>query len=301
MPAEDLGRLGELRRRLEQKYGTAAVWRGGLKIYTTLDLAVPRNAEKVMEKALADFDAKAQVEHDKKLKELTATGEPLPPEVEGCTMCGECVEACPTEARQMVGRDMTVGEVMAAVLQDGVFYEESSGGVTFSGGEPLTQPAFLKGLLEACQARGIRTAVDTCGFACTDALLETARLTDLILFDLKLMDDAKHRQYTGVSNAPILANLKALDQIHKNIWVRVPLIPGINDDDANLGAVARFAASLLGVTQISVLPYHKISVQKFRRLGRAFPLEDLEPPSPAQVAFALGKFHDFGLPASAGA
>ncbi len=227
--------------------------------------------------------------------------EPLPPAVEGCTMCGECVEACPTEARQIVGKRMTVGEVMAEILQDGVFYDESFGGVTFSGGEPLAQPAFLKELLEACQARGIRTAVDTCGFACTDALLEIARRTDLILFDLKLMDDAKHRQYTGVSNVPILANLKALDQIHKNIWVRVPLIPGINDDDANLGAVARFATSLFGITQVSVLPYHKIGVQKFRRLGRAFPLEDLRPPSPAQVERALGRFRDFGVPATAGA
>ncbi len=226
---------------------------------------------------------------------------PLPPKVEGCDRCGECVDACPTDARQMVGKEMTVDEVMAEVLQDGIFYEESLGGVTFSGGEPLTQPAFLKALLTTCRARGVRTAVDTCGFACTNVLLEVAQLTDLILFDLKLMDEAKHLEYTGVSNAPILANLKALDHIHDNIWVRVPLIPGINDDAENLEAVARFASTISGVTQVSVLPYHKIGVQKFRRLGLVFPLENLQPPSAEQVETAVGRFRAAGLAARAGA
>lgn len=226
---------------------------------------------------------------------------PLPPQVEGCTACGECAEACPTDARQVVGRQMTVAAVMAAVTRGAVADGESAGGVTFSGGEPLTQPAFLKELLRACRARSLRTAVDTCGFACTNILLEAAQLTDLILFDLKLMDDAKHREYTGVSNAPILANLKALDQVHDNIWVRVPLIPGINDDDENLEAVARFASSIPGVTQVSVLPYHKLGVQRFRRLGRALPQEGLMPPSAAQVEQAVGRFHAFGLTAFAGA
>jgi len=190
---------------------------------------------------------------------------------------------------------MTVDEVMAEVTQDTLFYDDSSGGVTFSGGEPLMQPGFLKALLQACRARGIRTAVDTCGFACTDHLLEAAQLTDLILFDLKLMDDAKHRQYTGVSNRPIFANLRALDQVHDNIWVRVPLIPGVNDDAENLQGLARFAASFGGVTQVSLLPYHKTAVQKFRRLGRAFPLEGLEPPSADAVDQAVNRFRAVGL------
>ncbi len=225
---------------------------------------------------------------------------PLPPRVDGCDMCGECIEACPTDARIVVGKEMTTSQVMAEILQDGIFYDESYGGVTFSGGEPLTQPAFLLELLEACRGHGIRTAVDTCGFACTNVMLAVSRLTDLILFDLKLMDDVKHRKYTGVSNAPILANLRALDQIHDNIWVRIPLIPGVNDDQENLDATARFAASISGITRVDVLPYHKIGVQKFRRLGLVAPLESLEPPTPAQVESAVERFLACGL-AAAGA
>lgn len=220
---------------------------------------------------------------------------PLPREVEGCTLCGECVDACPTGARQIVGKRMTVQEVMTEITQDEVFYEDSLGGVTISGGEPLSQPAFLKELLIACRAHGLRTAVDTCGFACTDLVLEVGRLTDLFLFDLKLMDDVRHRRYTGVSNAPILANLKALDTVHDCVWVRVPLIPGINDDPANLEAVARFAASLSCVQRVNVLPYHKTAAQKFRRLGKEFPLSNLESPSAEQVEQAVQRFRSLGL------
>ncbi len=225
---------------------------------------------------------------------------PLPPRVEGCTLCGECVEACPTGARQMLGRRMSVEDVMAQITADAVFYEESGGGVTFSGGEPLSQLGFLRGLLQACRSRGLRTAVDTCGFACTDSLLDVARRTDLILFDLKLMDDARHRAFTGVSNEPILANLKALDCIHKNFWIRVPLIPGINDDPANLEAMARFVASLYGVAQVCVLPYHAVGADKFRRLGRPAPLAPLPAPAPERVQAAVDRFQALGLRVRAG-
>lgn len=220
---------------------------------------------------------------------------PLPRAVDGCTLCGECVDTCPTGARQIVGQRMTVEEVMAEITKDEVFYEDSFGGVTFSGGEPLSQPAFLKELLIACRAHGLRTAVDTCGFACTDLVLEIGRLTDLFLFDVKMMDDARHRHYTGVSNAAILANLKALDTIHDCIWVRVPLIPGINDDPANLEAVARFVASLSRVRRVSILPFHRTAEQKFRRLGMEFRLADLEAPSGEQVERAVQRFQAVGL------
>lgn len=225
---------------------------------------------------------------------------PLPARVPDCTLCGECASACPTGARQMVGQRMTVAEVTDAVLQDRVFYEDSAGGVTVSGGEPLMQPQFLKALLGACRVQGLRTAVDTCGFACTDVLREVAPLTDLILYDLKSMDDVTHRHYTGVSNAPILANLRALDEIHAHLWLRVPIIPGINDSEQSLEAVARFAATLSSLRQVNLLPYHKIGVHKFRRLGQKYALEGVEPPSPERMDRALNLFRDHGLTTKVG-
>jgi len=184
---------------------------------------------------------------------------------------------------------------MEAVLQDRVFYEESGGGVTFSGGEPLTQPAFLKGLLAACRGEGLKTALDTCGFACTDVLLEAAGMSDLVLYDLKLMDEARHRQYTGVSNGPILANLRALAQAHGNIWLRVPVIPGINDREEDWEAAAELAAGLPGVRRVNLLPYHKFGLFKSRRMRHAYALESVEPPTPERMERAAGIFRERGL------
>ncbi len=224
----------------------------------------------------------------------------LPARMAECTVCGQCAEACPTNARQVIGERMTVPQIMQAVLQDRVFYEDSGGGVTFSGGEPLTQPAFLKGLLGACRAEGLRTAVDTCGFGCTDALLEVAGLANLILYDLKLMDDARHRQYTGVSNAPILENLRVLDQAHGNIWLRVPVIPGVNDGEEDLRAAARFAAGLHHIQQVNLLPYHKIGLSKRRRMSYSNALEGVEPPSAERMARAAEIFRERGLKVKVG-
>jgi pyruvate formate lyase activating enzyme len=195
----------------------------------------------------------------------------------------------------MVGKEMSVPDVMAEIWQDSVFYEESVGGVTFSGGEPLMQYEFLHALLEECRIRGLHTAVDTCGFGCTDHLLSVAALANLILYDLKLMDDAAHRRYTGVSNGPILANLEALDQIHQNVWVRVPVIPGVNDDAGNLGAIARFAAGIHAVREVTLLPYHRTGVQKHKRLGKPYALIDVRTPSTAEMEKAAEHFRALGL------
>ena len=218
-----------------------------------------------------------------------------------CTLCGACVGACPTGAREMIGRPMTVREVLAEVLQDRIFYDESGGGVTFSGGEPLSQPAFLRGLLAACRAEGIHTAVDTCGFAPSDDLLAVARLADLFLYDLKLIDDVQHVQYTGASNAPILANLRALSEVHHNIWIRIPMIPTVNDLPEQLEALAQFAASLGGVHQVNLLPYHETGVHKFRRLGKSYRLSELERPSADDLESAARRFRAHGLKTKTGA
>ncbi len=190
------------------------------------------------------------------------------PTVARCTRCGACVEACPTEARQMVGRRMTTEEVLAEVLKDRLFYDDSGGGATFSGGEPLVQPEFLLELLSACRAHAIHTAVDTSGYAPQEQLLAAAGLTDLFLYDLKTMDDARHLECTGVSNAAILENLSALGRIHQNIWIRIPIVPGFNDDAEQLEAAARFVASIPAVRQVSLLPYHPTGNHKSRWLGQ---------------------------------
>lgn len=214
---------------------------------------------------------------------------------DSCTLCGACVAACPTGARQIVGKCMTVAQVMTEVLKDRLFYDDSGGGVTFSGGEPLAQPHFLKEMLEACRRQEIHTAVDTCGYVSREHLLSVALLTDLFLYDLKIMSDAKHRQYTAVSNIPILENLKALANSHNNIWVRMPIVPGVNDDDENLEAVAKFAASVPGVRQVNLLPYHRTGIVKFKRLRQTYPLENVQEPSPEHLEKARQKFCRLGL------
>lgn len=217
-----------------------------------------------------------------------------------CTLCGACVDACPAGARQMTGERRTADEVIAEVLKDSVFYDDSGGGVTFSGGEPLMQPRYLKALLEACHARGIRTAVDTCGYAPRENLMAIVELVQLFLYDLKLMDEARHIEYTGVSNDIILANLKVLGNVHRNIWLRIPLIPGLNDTEDQLDAMARFAASIQGVRQVNLLPYHRTGVQKFKRLGRDYRLAHVKPPTPDHIEWALARFRVLGLNAKSG-
>ena len=200
-----------------------------------------------------------------------------------CIRCGECAKVCPTEARQMVGRRMSVREVLAEALLDRIFYEESGGGVTFSGGEPFMQPRFLRNLLEACRIGGIHTAVDTTGYVSREDLLLAAPLVDLFLYDLKVIDNDRHRQWTGVSNGIILDNLLALGDIHRNIWIRMPLVPGFNDDLEHLEAVARFAASVPNVRQVNLLPYHGTAAHKWTSLGRKEQL------SARQMAGSCGK------------
>jgi pyruvate formate lyase activating enzyme len=212
-----------------------------------------------------------------------------------CLLCGACVKACPAGARQMVGRQMTVSEVLDEIRRDTIFYDDSQGGVTFSGGEPLAQPAFLEALLAACTAEGIHTAVDTCGFAPTEQILAMAARADLILYDLKVLDDEKHTRLTGVSNALIVDNLCTLQRVHNNIWLRIPIIPGLNDAEEDLEALRRLAAGLHAVRQINLLPYHQTAGHKFQSLGLPYELSDIRPPSSQFMEHTLARFRDSGL------
>ncbi len=216
-------------------------------------------------------------------------------DTERCTLCGNCVAACYAEAREMVGQEMTVSGVMAEIERDVPFYDESGGGVTFSGGEPLAQPDFLLALLQACREREIHTAVDTCGFAPWQVLDKIRRHVDLFLYDLKLMDEAEHIRYTGVSNKLILKNLEMLAERGHDITLRVPIIPGINDSDEHIRQLGAFAATLPHLKQVDLLPYHHIAAEKYQRLGKSYESPAAHPPSDERMAEIVQILQGFGL------
>jgi len=202
---------------------------------------------------------------------------------ESCTLCGDCVQACPSESRHLVGELLTVDDVMERVERDAVFYDTSGGGVTFSGGEPLAQPEFLLALLRACGRAGIHRAVDTSGFAAEKVLLTVAEHTDLFLFDVKTLDPARHREVTGVPNEPILAGLRLLCELGARVRVRVPVIPGVNDDDRSQDAIAAFLATLPGLEGVSLLPFHASAQEKHERFGRPWRLNGARPIARARM------------------
>ena len=192
-----------------------------------------------------------------------------------CDNCGSCVETCYTEALQMCGRSMTARDVIHEVARDQVFYRNSGGGVTLSGGEPTAQPQFVKSILRGCHELGIHTALETCGCVAWSAVSRIAPHADLFLYDLKVMDPARHRRYAGVSNQLVLANLEKLARTRrKDIQVRVPLIPDHTDDDENLAAICQFVVQR-GIERIAFLPYNPATSAKYAWLERDFDLPSL--------------------------
>jgi pyruvate formate lyase activating enzyme len=224
----------------------------------------------------------------------------LPPRHDQCTLCAECVDACPTGARQMIGRTMTVAEVVAEVGKDRIFYEDSGGGVTISGGEPLLQPRFVTALLAALREVGIHAVLDTTGFGCTEHLLTAAQLADLVLYDLKAFDESRHRELTGVSNRSILTNLTALNAVHRNVWIRLPVVPGFNDDLVELRKIADFITGLSCVTLVNLLPFHRSGLHKYERLGQVHGLHGVEVPSEELMERAADVFRACNLPTKVG-
>ncbi|MGC8887545.1 MAG: glycyl-radical enzyme activating protein [Verrucomicrobiia bacterium] len=187
--------------------------------------------------------------------------------VSECRLCGDCVEVCPSRARQFTGVEYGARELVQEVLKDRMFFEESNGGVTFSGGEPLAQPEFLIEVLKLLKREGIHTAVDTCGYAPQEVVRDVAKETDLFLFDIKLMSPELHRIYTGVTNELILENLALLNKIHNNIWIRIPVITDVNTDQREITAMADFIRSARSARQINLLPYHKTGIAKGKRIN----------------------------------
>jgi len=217
-----------------------------------------------------------------------------------CDLCGQCAEACLYDAMQVVGREMTVDDLATEIEKDRVFYEQSGGGATFSGGDPLAQPAFLEELLETLRSRGIRTAVDISGFAPAPVLDRISARTDLVLYDLKVMDEATHRELTGVSNAPILENLKRLAANGSEVWIRIPLMAGVNDDDKNINGTIAFLKSLKKIRNVGLLPYHSGGNEKARRLGKESCFKTYQAPAGERLAAIEAAFRAAGFDVTRG-
>ena len=222
-------------------------------------------------------------------------------DVDLCQICGSCAKACPTLATEMSGRAYSVEELMGIIEKEIPFFDQSGGGVTFSGGEPLLHTSLLCDLLKLCGERQIHRAVDTSGYALWPDLFKVSEQTELFLFDLKLMDATRHKQFTGVDNRLILENLQALAATGAQIEIRVPLILGINDDRQNLEQMARFVAELPGTRPgISLLPFHAVAENKYKKLGQAYEISEMAEPTLEQLQQATELFARQGLVASVG-
>lgn len=187
-----------------------------------------------------------------------------------CIACGRCAAACPAGALEIKGRRVSAGEVVGRAERMRPFFRHSGGGVTLTGGEATVQPEFAAAVLEGCRERGIHTALETCGACGWEELERLLRHTDLVLYDLKLMDDDEHRRWTGASNRQILENAARLEG--REVRVRVPLIPGVTDTQDNLGAIFQFMRQA-GLRRAELLPFNPSSKAKYEWLGLPFELE----------------------------
>lgn len=187
---------------------------------------------------------------------------------EKCKKCFSCVESCHSDAMQKMGTNVTVAEVMKEIMKDAPMYETSGGGVTLSGGECLTQPEFALAILEEARMNGISTCIETCGVCRKEVLVEAANLCDEVFMDLKIMDSEKSKRFIGVDSSSILENAAAIAKL-SGVSFRIPLIPGINDDEENLAALSEFLKEA-GNPRIKIIPYHVLGVDKYTRLGREY-------------------------------
>jgi pyruvate formate lyase activating enzyme len=204
------------------------------------------------------------------------------------------------EQEETIGKLMTVPEIMDEIAKDSIFYDESGGGVTFSGGEPLMQHHFLDELLTACKSAGIHTAVDTTGYASKKVFQKIADKANMFLYDLKHLDDEAHKKYTGVSNKPILENLKYLNDIKKKVIVRFPVIPGINDTEENISAMKEFLGPLKNIREISLLPYHNIANHKYEKIKMDNKMNGIKPLQKHDVYWLKHEFEEEGFKVTIG-
>lgn len=218
--------------------------------------------------------------------------------LKGCPLrCNWChnPESLNPEISDGIGETMTTEQVMKEIEKETIFYDESGGGVTFSGGEPLMQPEFLGALMDKCREKDIHVTLDTTGCVSPRVFESLADKADLFLYDLKIIDDSGHKKFTGASNKYALQNLETLSKKGKKVIIRFPLIPGITDTGENVTAVATFVSGLKGIHDIDVLPYHETARHKYRRLKMADKMEGVTPPSPERTKEIENIFETFGL------
>ena len=215
--------------------------------------------------------------------------EKCPNALTSCTLCGACATYCPTDARKIYGKEMNVDEVMEEILRDRAFYENSGGGVTFSGGECMLQIDFLEEILKQCKEQGIHTAVDTAGHVPYDYFDRILPYTDLFLYDVKAFDTKVHKTYVGVGNELILENLKKLLLHGAHVWIRIPTIPSVNATLEEMQNIKAFLAEHGTPDKIELLPYHTMGEGKYLALGKTletFPTPDAELMANLRAIFA---------------
>lgn len=213
-----------------------------------------------------------------------------------CGRCWKCTEVCYAEAQVKCGREVTVEEVLVEVEKDRPFYDNSGGGMTISGGEPLAQFEFVKALLEEARARELHTALDTSGYGRWERIEALLPVVDLFLYDLKLIDPERHRTQAGVPNERILKNLRRLSRSGKPVTIRMPVVPGHNDSEEDIRLLRTFLRALDGgPIRMELLPYHKLALSKYERLGRTYPLADLEAPPRERMEEIRAELQESGV------
>lgn len=206
-----------------------------------------------------------------------------------CNYCETCIVRCHNNAREIVGKEYTVDDVMKEIEKDKAFYEQSGGGVTLSGGEVMTQIDFVEELVKACKEQGISVVIDTCGYAPSEYFLRIMKDIDIFLYDIKLMDSEAHEFYTGKDNALILENLRLLSSEGATIQLRLPLIEGINTSDEDIQKIIEFISSLT-VHSVNLLPYHPMGQGKYTKMNIEYPLETLIRPSDVRLEDIQARF-----------
>jgi pyruvate formate lyase activating enzyme len=216
-------------------------------------------------------------------------------QAENCNLCGLCIEGCYAGALEQIGKEMTVGDVLAEIKTDQPFYDQSGGGITLSGGEPALQSRFSLGLLQGSKALGIHTAIETTGYVKWDVWESLRPYLDLVLYDLKELDSELHTRWTGLPNELVLDNLKRLANSGVAVIVRRPVIPDYNDSVESIHQLGRFVRDLGIIEEIDLLPYHRFGKGKYERLGLEYAMGDTPSMKAEEVTELYNILHSYGL------